>query len=279
MNKILLTLTVGLMAIAVLQCSQGDKKVSLRLKFTEGETLHYKQTGHRTTQIIENDSIVKTKSSSPEFTITEKILEVKGDVATIHESVMSKVIKKIPDDTTGAMDTTDWIDEYTYSVQPNGKVLNMDWGNVESDTRVAYLQNYYEQIMPIFPSEDVSPGYSWTQTTKVVLPDDVMEASTTYRVKSLVREGGYDCVVIEYDGTLLIPLLPSEAEPELVSGLDSIQASGVNYFAYQKGLTVLLRQRLVVDGRREMLRDGKTVHRNIKGQVDAEYSLVKIEAP
>ncbi len=276
MKKILLTLTVGLLAIAVLQCSQGDKKVNLRLKYTQGETLHYKQTGHKTTQVFENDSLVKTHSVSPEYTITEEILEVKGDVATIRETATSKIVKKKPDDSAAVADTTEWKDQYTFSVRPNGEVLNMDWENAKSDTRIAYLQNYYEQIMPIFPSDEVSPGFSWTQTTKVVLPDDVMEASTSYRVKSLVRESGYDCVVIEYDGTLLIPLKTSDDEPDLLGGLDNIEASGVIYFAYQKGMTVLLRQRLVIDGYREVIREGETIRRNIKGQIDAEYALVKI---
>ncbi len=276
MKKILLTLTVGLLALAVLQCSQGDKKVHLRLKYTQGETLHYEQTSHRTTQVFENDSLAKTQSISQDYTITEEVLEVKGDIATVLETVVTQKVKKKQDDTAAVADTTEWKDQYTFSVQPNGKVLNMDWENVESDTRIAYLQNYYEQIMPIFPSEEVSPGFSWTQTTKVVLPDDVMEASTTYRVKSLVRESGYDCVVIEYDGTLLIPLKTSDDEPDLLGGLDSIEASGVIYFAYQKGLTVLLRQRLVIDGYREITKDGETIRRNIKGQTDAEYALVKI---
>lgn len=275
MKKILLTLTVGLLALTVSQCSQGDKKVLLRLKYTQGETLHYEQTSHRTTQVFENDSLAKSHSASQVYTITEEILEVKGDLATVRESVMTKIIKPKADDSTAA-DTSEWNDMYTFSVQPNGKVLNMTWENAESDTRIAYLQNYYEQIMPIFPSEEVSPGFSWTQTTKVVIPDDVLEASTTYQVKSLVRESGYDCAVIEYDGTLLLPLQSSEDEPELLGGLDSIEVSGVTYFAYQKGLTVLLRQRLVIDGFREITRDGEAIRRNIKGQVDAEYSLAKI---
>jgi hypothetical protein len=249
--------------------------VLLRLKYTQGETLHYEQTSHRTTQVFENDSLAKSHSASQVYTITEEILEVKGDLATVRESVMTKIIKPKADDSTAA-DTSEWNDMYTFSVQPNGKVLNMTWENAESDTRIAYLQNYYEQIMPIFPSEEVSPGFSWTQTTKVVIPDDVLEASTTYQVKSLVRESGYDCAVIEYDGTLLLPLQSSEDEPELLGGLDSIEVSGVTYFAYQKGLTVLLRQRLVIDGFREITRDGEAIRRNIKGQVDAEYSLAKI---
>jgi hypothetical protein len=276
LKKILLTLTVGLLAIAVLQCSQGDKKVHLRLKYTQGETLHYKQTGYKTTQVFENDSLVKTYSVSPNYVITEEVLDIKGDITTVLETIISQKGVLKPDDTATVMDTSEWKEQYTFSVQPNGKVLNMDWENIESDTRIAYLQNYYEQIMPIFPSEEVSPGFSWTQTTKVVLPDDVMEASTTYRVKSMVRESGYDCVVIEYDGTLLIPLKTSDDEPELLGGLDSIEASGVIYFAYQKGLTVLLRQRLVIDGYREITREGKAIRRNIKGQTDAEYALVKI---
>jgi hypothetical protein len=37
-----------------------------------------------------------------------------------------------------------------------------------------------ETGQPVFPTGELAQGYSWTQSTKVILPDGPIEASTTY---------------------------------------------------------------------------------------------------
>ncbi len=128
--------------------------------------------------------------------------------------------------------------------------------------------------MPVFPTGEISVGFNWTQSAKVMMPSQTMEASTTYEVKSLVREMGYDCAVIEFTGNLIIPIEPDPADSIQVSGVDKIETTGKLYFAYKDGLVVLQRERWVVDGTRNYTeKKGKPKERTIAMQTDVEYAL------
>ncbi len=158
-------------------------------------------------------------------------------------------------------------------VQPNGKVRDVKLSAGEDPTRIRYIRNYYEQGMPVFPAQEVAPGYSWTQTTKVILPEETMEATMTYTVTSLVREAGYDCAIIECDGTMIIPIEPNPRDSVQISGLDRIKTTGLLYFAYREGMVVLQHERWVIDRNRRKTVSGETSEYKEEVELDIDYML------
>lgn len=263
-------------AMLVVGCSQGDKQVVLRYKPKVGMTLNYEQDFRRSVKVTEADSIVKDYSTDYRATIVQEITEKfeDGSVALIEYDTWFYEAPSEEDST--VREKREFSRELRMKIRPDGKVLEIEFPDEESKSAIAYIKNIYEQGMPVFPTEEISPGYSWTQTTKVLLPDGVMEASTTYRFRSLAREGGYDCAVVECNGNLVIPV---EADPEDTlkrAGVDHIQTTGKLYFAYKEGMVVLQRERWVVDGDRVKVIDGKQVAYQVAIEVDTEFRLTKI---
>ncbi|MEW5994326.1 MAG: hypothetical protein AB1744_08010, partial [Candidatus Zixiibacteriota bacterium] len=158
-------------------------------------------------------------------------------------------------------------------VTPNGKVLEVSFIDHDDYAGIQYLKNYYEQGLPVFPSHELTPGASWTQTTRVILPGEPMAASMTYRVVSLVREAGYDCAVIECEGDMIIPVESDPADTIRRSGLDRIESTGRLYFAYKEGAVVLQRERRVIDRERTKTVKGKTEEFREAIELDIEFAL------
>jgi len=121
-------------------------------------------------------------------------------------------------------------------------------------------------------------GRSWTQNTLVALPNETLEASTTYKLSSFAREAGYDCVLIEYAGNLIIPFGPSPDDSTQRSGIDHISTEGVMYFAYKEGLVVLQRERYILNGDRQSICDSthEMVTSKVKAETDVEFVLKKL---
>jgi hypothetical protein len=152
-------------------------------------------------------------------------------------------------------------------------VLDVRFPEDEDYTSVQYIKNYYEQGMPVFPARELAPGDSWTQTTKVVLPGEPMEASVSYKVTALVREAGYDCAVIECDGQLFIPIEPNPKDTVQRTGLDNIKSTGKLYFAYKEGMVVLQRERWVIDRHRKLILPDKTEEFREAVELDVDFAL------
>ncbi|MBU8932423.1 MAG: hypothetical protein KOO62_00300 [candidate division Zixibacteria bacterium] len=262
-------------AILVAGCSQGEKQVMLRYKQEAGMVLNYEQEFKRSVKVIEADSIIKEHSSEYYATISQEITELfdDGSAALTEKDIWFYDAPSKEDST--VMEKREFSRELRLKVRPDGKVLDIEFPDEESKSTIAYIKNIYEQGMPVFPSGEISPGYHWTQTTKVLLPDGVMEASTTYRFKSLAREGGYDCAVIECSGNLVIPIQADPSDSLDRTGVDHIQTTGKVYFAYKEGLVVLQRERWVVDGDRTKIIEGKEVDYSVAIEVDTEFKLVQ----
>jgi hypothetical protein len=158
-------------------------------------------------------------------------------------------------------------------VQADGRVRKVQFTAGHSQAPIKYLKNYYEQGLPVFPWYEVSPGYSWTQTTKVILPQETMEAVMNYRVASLAREIGYDCAVIESDGEMIIPVEPSEDGSSQASGYDRIKTTGVLYFAYKDGIVVRQREQWSIDRVRPKTFGGATREYREAVELNIEYIL------
>ncbi len=273
-KKLSLTLFL-IFVLTYFGCTQGEKNIYLQYKYKPGTTLIYKQISKRTTKVIEADSVIEQYSTSYSINIEQAIKRFENNIAEIIEtSEWSHEIKNKEDST--KIDTKISTNEMVFRVKPNGKIVDIEFLPEKSNSYRNYIKNYFEQGMPLFPESEVSPGYSWTQTSKVVLPDETLDATTTYTIKSIVREAGYDCAVIEFNGNLLIPVEMSKEKGKMRSGMDRIQATGMIYFAFKEGMIVLQRERWVIDGIRNVVEEDKTRTYKIAVEADSDFSLKKV---
>ena len=278
MHRITAILTIGLVCLLAGSCSQGEKKISLRFRYTPGMKLSYEQLSKRNGKVMERDSVVKLDTMSYHVAISQEVLRFIDDsTAEILEHDEFKFVRPSSKDSVGKPDTVSENQEVTLQMLANGKIVNFKFADNSNLSQISYIKNYYEQGLPIFPSGERAPGYNWTQTTKVVLPDESMEASTTFMIKSLVREGGYDCALIEYEGNMLIPVEPDPSDSTKRSGVDRIKTTGVLYFAYTEGFVVEQKENWKIDGDRTQLKGGKMVAYKIMTDYDVDYRLVKVE--
>lgn len=272
-----ITACLLLVAVAVtatlVACQQGPKTITLRYKYEPGVTLTYDQTAKRNYKVMENDSLVRESSMSIEARVIQLIKSVNDDgSADVLETDQWFYDRPSKEDSTKMEKITEER-RMLIQVKPDGDIVDVKFLDEVSFSSRAYLKNYLEQAMPVFPQGELSPGFSWTQSAKVMMPDESMEASTTYRFKTLVREAGYDCAVIEYEGNLIIPILPEPGDSIQVSGVDNIKTTGKLFHAYKEGMVVLQRERWVVDGTRNVTKGGKTSHRSITMETDVDFSL------
>jgi hypothetical protein len=246
-----------LAAILLTGCEQGRKKVTLRFKYQPGLHLVYDLNQKANHRRLEGDSVVSRGSSEIQMVIEETVRRMVDDsTAEILEfSEWTSTWSKEGDSATS--DTNLDSREMILYVKPNGKVIDIEFVSKTPEASIDYLENYYEQGFPVFPAGEHSQGYSWTQTTKVLLEEEPVEASTTYKIESFAREQGYDCVVISYDGNLVIPVKPGPDDSLETRGVNRIQITGMMYFAHKEGITVSNRDRWVIDSHGERMHEGK----------------------
>ncbi len=222
---------------------------------------------------MEGDSTLYEHSETFTVDIEQEFLKFVNDTAAeLSEHAVWHFMRRSKEDST-KMEPYESERTTIITTLPNGKITDARFADIKDQPKMRYIMNYYEQGLPVFPAGEKPVGYSWTQTTKVVLPDESMEASTTFLIKSLVREGGYDCAVIEYEGNLVIPIEPNPKDSTLRGGLDRIKSKGLMYFAYKEGIVVSQVESWVVDGDRTRLKDGKMVSFKVAVEYETEYAL------
>lgn len=269
--------TIGLVLLA-LGCSTGEKKISLRFKFEPGMKMVYEQTTKSSYTVLKEDSVHEKGSRIYEVGMVARIMSVANDgTAKLLDSTSWTWTKCNEKDST-ILDTVTSIRATTLFVEPDGRYRDIIFDEGEPASQ-AWKKNYYDQAMPVFPSGELPIGYSWTQTTKVLLPDENMEAKSTYKIKSLARQDGYDCAVIEYQGNLIIPIEPHEKDSVKVQGYDNIQIEGVTYFAYTAGIILSERQSWTVDGHREKTCNEVTETYQVQTKSELDYHLVELTKP
>ncbi|MCP4684668.1 MAG: hypothetical protein GY867_04385 [bacterium] len=273
------TLIVGCIIWSLFGCDQGEKRVSLQFKFTPDTRLFYKEISKGSAKVTENDKVTSDRFAELEWTLEWYVRRLMEDsTAEIVETRTYRYMALEKD--SSKSDTSAHTDDMTMYMKPNGQIVDLEPAQTRKG-KLSYMKSYIEQGQPVFPSGELSQGYSWTQSTKVILPDGPIEASTTYEIKSFARERGYDCVVIEYDGNMAIPLEPSkEKSYELLAGVDRITSKGHLYFAYKEGMIVVQMERWLLDGERTYLsKESDTVSTHIQVEYDVDHWLAGVEKP
>ncbi len=278
MKKITAVLiSIALVSVIIGSCMQGETRVSLRFKFEPGLLLTYKQTANRSYQVIEADSVIKKGAVQYDVHAEMEFIRFVDDTTyeyvergTWEHDVPSK------EDST-KMEKVTRTSETILRTLPNGKIVGADFQDKRKDPEIAYVMSYYEQGMPVFPSGEKPVGYSWTQTTRVVMPQETTEASITYNLKSEVRHAGYDCAVIEYEGNMILPIEPNPEDSIPRSGLDRVKLNGVMYFAHKEGMIVEQKESWEVDGVRRKLKGDKATDYEVLVQYNSTFTLVSRE--
>jgi len=223
-------LILFLIMIFLAACTAEKKEVQLACKFDPHKIYHFVYDSKVSSRMYENDSLTYAGEQDHNLTYTRRALELLDDnrARLLFEYAMKK--------DTGQ--TSTW--STACIMQTNGGISDFETDSSISYAAAEYYQNLFEQTSPVYPEEPVSEGYKWSHSVKVLVDEGRSDANTTYTIKSLVREGGFDCAVIEYQGNILIPLgeeCPGE-KAVITGGMDRIEVEGVAYFAYKEGLVI-----------------------------------------
>ncbi len=241
-------------------CSEGNRHVNLRFKYVEGMLLKYEQVSKGSVTVIKADTVYSEQPTNHTASVTQEVTRFLNDsTAEIREIGTWESTRPSEEDST-QMVTVERRVETLLHILPNGKVADFEVVDLPRRYRASYARSYFDQGMPVFPSGERPIGYSWTQTTKVVLPEEAMEASITFEIKSLVRYAGYDCAVIDYEGNLVIPVDPVPDDSTQRQGIDRVMIKGLMYFGYKEGLIIEQRESWNVDGERRRLEEGEFVN-------------------
>ncbi len=277
MPKLTATMAVGLLLLIAPGCSDKENTVTLKFKYEPGMRLVYKQVTKSNMRTTMGDSIVEKAAHTYHVDIVTNVLSKDNDgVAHLLDS--SRWWWTAPAaNNPGTVDTMHKTRVTKISIEPNGRHTDIRIPDADQST-ATWIKNYYEQGMPIFPRGELPVGFSWSQSTSVLLPEENMDATTTYRIKSLVRERGHDCAVIEYDGTLVIPVQPRTKDTCTYSGWDKIDMTGITYFAHKEGIIVSERQNWTMEGHRTAVCSGGDEEQYIvRTESNVDYDLVDIQ--
>ncbi len=266
--------------IIITSCEQDQNSILLNYKFTQGTKLTYEQVLNRTVIVTENDSIIKDYTTSVTAKVSQDISDVLEDGSASINEIDTWYFETPSKDDSTKIEKKEMSRELILKAQPNGKVYDIIFTGEEDVASREYIKSIYEQGMPEFPSDEISPGESWTQSTEVTLADGtIMKPSTTYKFREYKIEKGYNCALIDCEGTLVIPLVPDPEDTTQRTGIDNIMTTGTIYFAYEEGMTVLLTEHWTINGKRKRLHEGEMAEYYIKVETESEYKLTEYVKP
>ncbi len=283
MNRIIRTSLLPLLILLGLGCNQGGKSVRIQYKFETGQHLVYEQ-------VTKGTSKAMAKGARGDSLISDRVNEITATVETEVRRIVDDSVGEVTEKSqfrfksfnridSSRIDSTEPGRELIMYIAPNGKVLDLQFVTGTEDMNVSYLKNFYEQGMPVFPSEEIGLGYAWTQSTKVILDEGPIDASTTFKIESFVREQGYDCAVVSYDGNMVLPLDAAPADSLKRRGVDRVHMQGKLYFAYKQGIVVLQRETWDLHGKRQRTMNGKNQDYTVAVNYEVSYALRDVKSP
>ena len=265
---ILLTAAVILFA----GCESGNRQVTLTYKFDADKIYHFKFDSRTSSSMYEKGELVYRGDKKHEILYTQETVEIIDS---------SKARQRFTYTITNSSDKNHGPDEWSseFVMSNDGRVVGFDDENNGAQQSLDYFRQLMEQAAPVYPEQPISPGYSWNNTVKVLLEEGPVDASTIYTLKDIVREAGYDCAVIEYKGTMIIPLdKGAQDNPDAdISGTDRIEVEGVTYFAYKEGIVIKEQEssRLLREG--SVVKDSKAIDFRIEEDRTSKTIITNIE--
>lgn len=249
-------------------CGTDKKEIRLDYKFDTGKKYHFVYNSQTSTTAYENDKLVYSGDSTFRVSYVQEAIEIMDDTcARLHFTYT--------DESQGKSAET-WSTEYVMST--NGEITDLATGEDVTEESVEYYKRLLEQAAPMYPDEPVTEGFTWNHTVRILLDEGATDAKTTYKVKSFVREAGYDCAIIEYKGNMIIPLeADCITEDGVAVGHDKIEVEGAAYFAYTEGIVIKEEEnsKLVREG--AVTIDGRTTDFKIEEERSYTCTLTNIE--
>ncbi len=238
-RQIVSIIGVGFLVFLILGCARETREVRLVYKFKPGQKKIYSNQIKSDSRIYEGKNLVSSSNLTYRSQLTEEVLSATdSSTARIRLIDVSRQPNLYKKDTADADTVTHkWTLEYL--MDANGKVLEIFPQNPHGNEWLEYYKNYYEQALPVLPDIPVTAGYSWSQTVKLIVKDEgSTQVETIYRLKALAREAGYDCAIIEYQGSLVLPYRKTTPNGTEIERLDKARTKGTIYFAYKEGAIV-----------------------------------------
>jgi hypothetical protein len=260
---------IALFIVVLSGCGEQTKEVRLVFKFPADKIYHYTYDSKNSSVVYENDKQTLSNEQSNRVAYSQEVLEPV-------DSVTSKLRFAYSQTGDDGKTQDDWSTECTMA--NDGKIIDFSPDIDISDDSFEYYRRLFEQTAPIYPHELVPEGYSWTNSYKVLLADGMTEATTTYKIKAFAREAGYDCAIIEYNGTIIIPLGddPMGDGSVKISGNDRINVDGVTYFSYTEGILIRQEENSHLTRSGTQSKSGKTTAFKIEEKRNSLTRLVDI---
>jgi hypothetical protein len=262
-------LIIALFTLVLSGCGEQTKEVRLVFKFPVDKVFHYTYDSKNSSVVYENDKKTISDERSNRIAYSQEALK------TIDDTTSRLLFSYSQTDNDGKTQDN-WSTECT--MLNDGKIIDFTPDGDISDQSLEYYRRLFEQTAPIYPHDLVPEGYSWTNSYKVMLDNGMTEATTTYKIKALAREAGYDCAVIEYKGNIIIPLGddPMGDGSVKISGTDRINVDGVTYFSYTEGILVRQEEKSHLIRSGTQLKEGKTTAFRIEENRNGLTRLVDI---
>lgn len=269
-------------------CDKASKSIRLRLKLPPGLETVYDFSQRSKRIAMEGDSVISEASHERTAKYSERVDSLAGDTASwvSVSSIMSSGTTTRNDTT--ITDTVSEEKQYGYLGQVNGEILTIIPISGVDQEWVDNQMEYLKQVQPTFPETDMTVGFTWTKNVKVMLFGETREANGVYTLKSFVRDRGYDCAVIDYEGHYILPV-DKQTEEYKVTGASTITTKGTIYFAYREGILVQDRTWWVINSDRTVKyltdsEDGKYKAGteqvvNMVSEGDSQYTLTKVSFP
>jgi hypothetical protein len=230
-------------------------------------TNHFKQDGSQKLQVWQGDSLVYSLSRTLTFDISQQVLRVLPDssAAVEENSTMVLICPNRKDST--LIDTMKDNRSFILYEAPNGKIVDFESKGKLDSLTTAHFRSWYEQACPVFPDSAVGIGSTWVNRNTVVVDSQTLGTSTSFKVTGFEQSHGYDCIVVEFSGNIILPIRVEKGDTMLRGGLDEIRVDGTFWFAWKEGFFAEQSQKETITGRRDLTEKGKefTRHYRIDG--------------
>ncbi len=265
MNKFFLTLFIASIIIGSVGCDGAEKQILLSYKYQLNDIIEYKQSTRETSRKIVDSQLSEQHNYLYNGILSQQVIEVLQDNRVIILEKTSQLIDGEKKNVT----------EINYVLSSTGTIEDINFSKNSEKKNEIYIKNHYQSGTPLFPKMEVFPGYLWTQTISVVVPDEKLEASTTYEVIAFVREAGYDCALIKYNGEMIVPVNIKENDSTQISGQNKIISNGIIYFAYKEGIIISQKDEWKISGDRTKTTNSKRESYTVEIDINSDFLLTK----
>jgi hypothetical protein len=257
-------LTTFLVVFALADCGDQNRKIVIRYPHQMQYINHFKQEGTQKLQVWQGDSLVYSLSRSLDFNISQRVLRVLPDSsAAVEENSTMLLIGQNRKDTT-VIDTMKEDRSFIIYEAPNGRIVDFETKGKYDSLTTAHFRSWYEQACPVFPDSAVGIGSTWVNSNTVVVDSQKLETSTSFKVRGFEQMRGYDCIVVEFSGNIILPIRSDPKDTMLRGGMDEIRVDGTFWFAWKEGFFAEQSQKEVILGRRDLVEKGKPFTRNYR---------------